>query len=261
MRDNDQTDILNTLWWVLIWALFALGVCLCFVGCQGPGGVSADPRTWFSGSELRGVERAQGEVLMHRDEAIRTARAEVAKAAQSIDAAPQDNLPVQLTGRFIDNALPLLDQVAGPMTAVEAAELRQLVSDLLAGKTEAEARQRRLESQLQTLSADLDAALKALDRKQQELQEGFRRENAAANRARTAQAYAWAGAGTSMLLMVGLWYFKSFGGGAIKGVASALADLQAKRHPAYGDFVTALDVNLSPALQDMVARRRKALEA
>lgn len=200
------------------------------------------------------MDRAESRLAADQQAVIQSARAEVAKASQSIAAAPQDNLPVQLTTRFIDNSLPLLDQVAGPMTAQEAADLRALVRDLLDGKADAESRQRAAEATAEQRSRQLAATEQLLAEARANLRSAFERETRLANRYRKAL---WTSIGLGALSLVataGMWYVKSFYGGGVAGIAGALSDLRAGRHPAYQDFVTALDVNLSPTLQRAVNR-------
>ena len=238
--------------------LLALCALSLLAGCVGPDSSLRvlHPGTWFSGREVKRVEKTAAKVELAQAENIRVARSEVAKASQALAAADTTARPVQLSQRFVDNALPLLDQVAGPMTAKEAAELRELVAGLLAGKVSAEAKQAAAERSVTEISAHLESVQTALDEAEIKLRDGFRRENQLADQYRAEKALRWILIGVLIISAGGLTYlriqFAVLGG----GVASALADVA--RKAGASDFTTALDVNISPSQQRFIRKLRLA---
>lgn len=228
-----------------------------------PGCVSRDsafralhPGTWFSGREADRVDRSIEDLESAERLSLQSARAEVAKASQALSAADHTQLPVQLSRRFVDNALPLLDQIAGPMSAEEAAELRKLVGGLLAGKAEAETAQRAAEGRAAKISAELEAAQAALAKANEQLRAGFARENRLADQYRAEKALRWILIGLLVIAAGGVAYLRMQFAGLGGGLASALADMS--RKAGVSDLINAIDVNISPAQQRYIRKRRLA---
>lgn len=211
---------------------------------------------WYSAREARAADASAKARDDARDELVISARSEVAKAAQSVRAADQQHLPVQLTRRFIDNALPALDQVAGPMTAAEAAELRALVEDLLDGKEAAERNQRQAERQLENVSERLAGYERRHAADQERLRAAFDRENRLANRFRMTVLVSVGTGALSLLAMGAAWYFRSQGAGLIRTIGNSLRDLDQQNPRAAQAATGAFDVNLPPSLHQTIRKIR-----
>lgn len=183
-----------------------LAAILCLLllsGCVGDrtgGAIWWNPTTWASRAAPAAADRAAAKVDSARtaesqaaDAAVQAAHMEFAKTDLALAAAP-DSRPVALARRTAANGLGLLDQVR-PLTAAEAAEVRQLVADLLSDNAQtvaaAEAKQRTAEEKVAAIGRDLEEARAKLERREAELtkangqlREAYDRENALANKVR-----------------------------------------------------------------------------
>lgn len=241
---------------------------LCLAGCSSPrsGSTWWNPSTWFSGREGVAVEQAQVNlearkeaVVDARNDVLIAAQIEVHKTGAALDLAPTDDPAVRVAARTNTNATDLLDKALGAPEAGDLAALRQMVTDLvaqvpaaLAEQVAAEERARGASTALAQSREDLAKAQHALGAAQDRLANAFARENALANQLRNERLLKYAGAGASILLALAAWYFRSGKVALVKGVGTALADLRSDTAVSAA-AVNALDVNLSPALQTLIA--------
>ena len=193
---------------------------LALAGCGTTGKHWWSPGTWGSSRPAEQAARAETKLDAAQDKAVRVARAEVSKAGIALASAPESR-PVEVSRRTIANAQALLDQVAGPLTAEEAADIRRIVADLLsdhaATRSAAEARQAAAEGRLSELSQKVAAAGAALDAANTKLAAAFARENALADQLRNERARrVWILGGGSLLILIcaagWLWLQISAGG-------------------------------------------------
>lgn len=215
--------------------LLPLLLALALAGCSTSGKHWWSPATWMSSKPAERVEVAESKLDAAQDKAVRSARAEVTKAATALISAPESR-PVEVARRTIGNAQTLLDQVAGPLTAEEAADIRKIVADLLSEnatvRAAAEKAQGEAESKVSKLSRDLAEAGVKLDAANGKLAAGFARENALADELRNERALkAWIIGGGSILVIIlgGGWvYLQIATGGIPKAIGGLLKGLDEK---------------------------------
>ena len=219
----------------LLLPLLLAAVLLLGGGCTTTGKHWWSPATWLSSRPAEQAARAESKLDAAQDNAVRVARAEVSKAGIALASAPESR-PVEVSRRTIANAQALLDQVAGPLTADEAADIRRIVADLLsdhaATRSAAEARQAAAEGRLAELSRQLSGAGAALDAANTKLAAAFARENALADELRNERARRWwiIGGGALLLLVVsaGWIYVQVISGGLPRALGSVLKGLDEK---------------------------------
>ena len=235
----------------LLLPLLLAAVLLLGGGCTTTGKHWWSPATWLSSRPAEQAARAESKLDAAQDNAVRVARAEVSKAGIALASAPESR-PVEVSRRTIANAQALLDQVAGPLTADEAADIRRIVADLLsdhaATRSAAEARQAAAEGRLAELSRQLSGAGAALDAANTKLAAAFARENALADELRNERARRWwiIGGGALLLLVVsaGWIYVQVISGGLPRALGSVLKGLDEKA-PEQANAIRAL---LDPVL-------------
>ncbi len=225
--------------------------CLLLCGCSTTGKHWWSPATWGSSRPATQVAAAESTLDATQASAVRSARAEVAKADIALAAAPASR-PVEIARRTVGNAHTLLDQAAGPMPAAEAAAIRQQVSDLLSDvatlRSAAEVRQAQDEDRIAAVSDQLARAGAALDVAQGKLAVAFTRENELADTLRNERAArAWMIGGGSLLIIVlgGGWlYLQIASGGIPRAIGGMLKGLD-RSAPAQADAFRSL---LDPVL-------------
>lgn len=224
---------------------------LLLAGCTTTGKHWWSPATWSSSAPAQRVEVAETKLDAAQDKAVRAARAEVSKANIALATAPESR-PVEVSRRTIANAQSLLDQVAGPLTAEEAADIRRIVADLLSDnatiRAAAEAKQATAEERIASLSQDLAAKSADLDSANGKLAAAFARENALADQLRNERARrAWLIGGGSLLILAlgaGWLWVQVASGGIPKALGSVLKGLDEKS-PEQANAIRAL---LDPVL-------------
>jgi hypothetical protein len=204
-------------------------------GCTTTGKHWWSPATWGSSRPAEQAAKAETKLDASQDKAVRAARAEVSKAGIALASAPESR-PVEVSRRTIGNAQVLLDQVAGPLTAEESADIRRIVADLLSDnaaiRAAAEAKQATAEERIATLSRDLATAGAALDKANTKLAAAFARENELADQLRNERARrAWIISGGSLLVLVlgaGWLWVQIASGGIPRALGSVLKGLDEK---------------------------------
>jgi hypothetical protein len=246
--------------------LAATAVLSMLCGCATTSGARwYAPATWFSHAPVAAVDSAKHAVVaadrivdVAESAVVHSANVESAKTGIAIAAIPPGRAR-DLAARFSANTSGLLSQVT-PLTAVEAADLRQIVADLLSENQQivltAEANQRASEIEQSRLSRALSAAnaeraalRAALEAKQQTLRNAFDRENALANDLRAQHARFWIALGVAVLLLGFAIYARI----ALGGVGAAL---HAAGAPAA--VISAIDGNLSAFGQWLIRTGREA---
>lgn len=239
----------------------ALVAALMLAGCTTTGKHWWSPATWGSSRPATQVVAAETRLDAAQDKAIRTARAEVSKAGIALASAPESR-PVEVSRRTIANAQALLDQVAGPLTAEEAADIRRIVADLLsenaATRAAAEAKQATAEERIAAVSRDLAAKSDALDAANTKLAAAFARENALADELRNERARrAWIIGGASLLILIlgaGWLYVQIAAGGIPKALGSVLKSLDEKS-PEQANAIRALIDPVLNRIEQAVIRK------
>jgi hypothetical protein len=240
---------------VCLWLLLVTG-CATTRSGQGSPVLWWNPLTWASRAAPAAADRAadarddaQAKADAAQAKATHAAHVEIAKADVALAAAPASR-PVEVARRTTANALGILDQIR-PLTAEEAASVRQLVADLLSDKAEtvaqAERQQRAAETELARAGRDLDAARQKLEAREAalvaanaNLRAAYDRENALANQVRT------------------FWFV--LGGLALLLVGSQLLAVAARFVPALAPIATAANLVTAPALAFAESRARTGLQ-
>jgi hypothetical protein len=104
--------------------------------------------------------------------------------------------------------------------------------------------------------AELEAAQAALAKANEQLRAGFARENRLADQYRAEKALRWILIGLLVIAAGGVAYLRMQFAGLGGGLASALADMS--RKAGVSDLINAIDVNISPAQQRYIRKRRLA---
>lgn len=239
--------------------LTSLMLIMLLTGCVGDrtgGAVWWNPTTWASRAAPAAADRAAAKVDTARTAeelaagaAVASAHKEFAKTDLALATAP-DSRPVALARRTTANGLGLLDQVR-PLTAAEAAEVRQLVADLLSENAQtvagAETRQRTAEERLAETGRELTAARAKLEQREAELtkangqlREAYDRENALANKVRN------------------FWFI--IGGLALLWVLGNLLSVAARFNPALAGVSRIVNGVTAPAFAFAEARAADGLQ-
>lgn len=228
-----------------------LALALLCGGCTTTGKHWWAPATWLSSRPAEQVADANTSLDAAQTKALRSARAEVSKAGIALVSAPESR-PVEVARRTTSNAVTLLDQVAGPMTAAEAADLRKTVADLLSDnaaiRTAAEDKQADAEERIAATSRKLAEASANLDAANGKLAAAFTRENELADTLRNERARrVWIiGGGSLVLLVLGgaYLYLQIAAGGIPRALGGMLKGLD-QSNPAQADTIRTL---LDPVL-------------
>lgn len=186
--------------------LIAITTALLFTGCASTSGVKwYNPWTLFSGSEGRAVAKTEAKVEATSAKLLREAQGTAHETQIALAAAPESR-PVEVARESNDATVAALDQVAGPLTVAEAAQLRQQVAGLLSevAKERANAEQERQgrRETMASASTAIDELRAKLAAAQADLKVGFERENAVANQYRNVKFWVYGA--------IGLWLFVAF---------------------------------------------------
>lgn len=244
-------------------ALIILMVFLAMPGCQSAGGGKGvtwyNPTTWFSGKAGRDSAAIEAKTDKAEDKALREAQKAVKATGEALAVAP-DSLPVATAKQSNADAQSLLDQLAGPMTAEDAARVREQVR-LLTSSLEEE---RRLGAEMRRESTERVAKIstelaKLAEMKRQndaDLAKAFERENSLANELRNERWWSWFWRITlGALVIIGLVafvYVRLTLGGLPTALGKSLNTARAT-NPELAKFMTEhLDDNLSLPEQKLI---------
>lgn len=239
-------------------------LCSCFLlaGCvAAPGGGVKwyNPTTWFSGSAGRESAKIDAKIEKTSDAAIDEAQRAAHATQAALSTAPQSR-PVDVARASNDSVVSLLDQISGPLSAAESAQLKErvrlLVSDVAAERAKGETMQQDAQKKIESVSRDLAELGEAKKKADADLAKAFERENSLANELRNEKWWSWFWRITigAVVLIVGAAYvyLRWTIGGMPTALSGALASLRSS-DPAIADKLTsALDVHLSPAEQSMI---------
>ena len=195
---------LGTFTWIFLPCLIL--ACLFTTACTSPGPGESRfwaPSTWGKGSEGKAVEKAVRAEEKASAPVLQAARTAAHEAILALAAAPASR-PVEVATHSATQAATLLDQIAGPLTAQEASDIRtriaQLLSENEAIRAKAEKDRTDRDAALAKLSNRYQEAQEALTKAQGDLTAAFAREHAAANEARLFRARLWwVGGGIALL--------------------------------------------------------------
>ena len=222
----------------------ALLVALLFSGCStsSTGARWYAPATWFSHKPADTVDATAAKEDKARVAVIKSAQRATHETALALASAPPSR-PVAVATSTNADAVTLLDQAAGPLTAAEAAQLRATVAGLLSDNSKLREAAEAVRAKEQRSVAEVSAALAQAEVKSEaaeaKLRAAFDRENALANELRGQRALVWIAGGVAVLLAAG-WLYAQLALGGIPGAAGkVLRDLRAS-NPAVADAVTPL---------------------
>jgi len=232
--------------WEIVFAV-ALGTALvCFMsGCSttaSTGRTWYNPTTWFSGSELRKIERTEVKLSDAKAVLLESAQKTAHETQIALAVAPPSRA-VEVARESNDTTVASLDQLAGPLTVEQSFKLRLQVAGLLSevlterAKAESERQSRReVTMEASTTISELNAKVvkQAVD-----LKAGFERENATANKYRNLVFAFYAILGVAALLTAGLIYIKYALGGIPMAIGRGLSTLRAE-NPKAGKLATTI---------------------
>lgn len=240
--------------------LFVLPLLL-LPGCGTTGGVRwYAPATWFSHRAADTVDRTAAREDAAKQSAVKAAQRASHEAAHALASAPASE-PVALAVESTETAVRLLDQVAGPLTAGEAARIQKTVAGLLSEnatlRAEAQRDRARQSSEAARISSALATAQAATVRAEGKLREAFDRENALANELRGQRALFWIACGVALLVAAAWAYLRFALGGLPSAAGMLMRELRAK-HPSAAQVVEPLfDSYLNRHEQTLVARHAR----
>jgi hypothetical protein len=261
VKHQQHTD--NDLAWAALLAVAVAMVALVvlFSGCASTTNTGAKwyaPATWFSHRPADTVDAANAKEDRARIAVIKSAQRATHETALALASAPPSR-PVEVATSTNADAVVLLDQAAGPLTAAEAAQLRATVAGLLSDNSKlreaAEATRLKEQRSVAEVSAALATAESKSEAAEARLRAAFDRENALANELRGQRALVWIAGGVAVLLAAGWLYAQIALGGIPAAAGRALGQLRAT-NPAAAEAITPLlDTYLNRHEQ---ARIRKA---
>lgn len=232
-------------------------------GCATTGGAGNarwyNPTTWFSGSEGRAAAKTEAKIDVATAAALNAAKTsahETQEALLTVPASRSTSVAIQSN----DNAVALLDQVTGPLTAKDMAaiheKVRLLVSELADERARGEAMRlsdQKKDDKLSDLLVRLNDA-KAEDAKH--LADAFVRENGLANELRNERWWSWfwriALGTTAILATAGYIYLRLTLGGLPTALGQTLGKFRAADPAAAEVFTQLLDIPTTPAEQAMI---------
>lgn len=238
--------------------VIAIGLAAILTGCASSSGVRwYAPATWFSAREATSADKASAKQDAARDAAVKAAQRLTHETADALASAPPSR-PVEVATEANAGAVALLDQAAGPLTAVELAAVRKqvagLLSDNAALRAEAEAARAKSRENVAALSERLAKADAAVAAAQRDLRAAFDRENALANELRAQRALAWIAGGMALLCALGWVYLRFAVGGLPRAAGLLMRDLRSA-HPDTAKIVAPLfDSYLNRHEQAAIAR-------
>ena len=161
-------------------------------GCTSNNGARCyAPATWFSGVPASSVDHAGEKVEAVKDKAVKAAQKSAHETQVALLTVP-DSRSTEVAIESNDNTVTLLDQVAGPLSASDAAKIREMVNGLVSENAElrADAEKERKEAREVTneISEKLNKARIELSQAQDKLRIAFDRENELANELRSQRA-------------------------------------------------------------------------
>lgn len=223
-----------------MWRVIIFLYCPFLAGCSSIGGVKwYAPTTWFSHAPANAVDVAQKKQTEAENAAIKLAQKSAHEAQFALAAAPVSR-PVQVATDSAANAVTLLDQSVGPLSAAELATIRATIAGLLSDNATVRADAERQRSQELAVVSDvsnrLAKAQAAADAADKNLRNAFERENQLANELRDAHALHWILGGVAVLAVAGWVYIRFFLGGIPGAVGSALSGLEKKNPAAATEF-------------------------
>jgi hypothetical protein len=227
-------------------------------GCaSGTGSKWYAPTTWFSGSELRKVERVEAKRDSAREEAIKAAQETAYATQEALTSAPVSR-PVEVAQEANGQTVALLDQVAGPLTVAEREALRKQVSLLLSENADlrksGEALRDANREAIADISIRLANAQAELRTAQTNLKAGFARENALANQLRVQRFLLWAVGIVAVLGYAGILYFRIAYGGIPAALGRGLSEIRAKQPELAPVITQAFDTYLNRDEQARISR-------
>ena len=230
--------------------------CLSLGGCASTGSTRwYAPATWFSHSAADKADKAAVVEDTARDNVVKAAQQAAHKTQDALAAAPASR-PVTVARVANDNAVALLDQANGPLTAGELTAIRQQVADLLSENADIRAKAESAEAANQTaiaaISTRLADAIRGSETANASLRDAFERENALANELRTQRALKWILGSVAVLAGAGYLYVRFFLGGIPSAIGGALSHIE-RTSPGVADVLrNALDSHLNRSEQSAI---------
>jgi hypothetical protein len=179
------------------------------------------------------LDKAEAKQDVARDAAVKAAQKATHETAEALAVAPASR-SVEVATEANAQALALLDQAAGPMTATELASIRKqiagLLSDNAALRTAAEQARVKERAGDAVVADRLAKADAAVAKAGEDLRKAFDRENALANELRSQTALVWILAVLVLLAVAGWIYVKIAFGGIPMALGGTMRILRA-RHP------------------------------
>lgn len=227
---------------------------LLLTGCaSGSGAKWWVPASWFSAAPANAADKAVSRQDAARDAAVKAAQRASHEAGEALASAPPSR-PVDVANEATDQAIALLDQAAGPLTAADIAEIRTQIAGLLSdnAKLRGDAERARTAARKEgaAISDKLAAADAAVAKTQHDLRDAFDRENALANELRSQVAIKWIVAVLAVLAGAAYLYVRFALGGLPLAAGNFLRDLRAK-HPEVAELAT-------PIFDSYLNRREQA---
>lgn len=239
--------------------LIAISAAFLFSGCATTksGFNLLNPTTWTSGSEGRAVAKAKAQKSASEDAVLHDAQRSAHEAQEALKAAG-DSRPVKVARDANNRTVTQLDQVVGPLTIDESNEIREQNELLLSENEQLRAQGKKLlaaQLVIETKNSTKFAKYsEVLDIRNNQLEEGFARENAMANKYRNLMFAVW-GLGALAAVMLGLYvYAKVALGGIPKAMAGGLSVLRARGVIPHSDEPNVFDSFLNRIEQAQIAK-------
>lgn len=244
-------------------AVFVVLACLALSGCQSVGAGSGvkwyNPTTWFSGKAGTASAKIEAKIDTAKDAAITAAKASAHETQEALQVAPTSRA-VEVAKGSNDNTVALLDQVDGPLSAPDAAKIKEkvrlLTSELADERAKGAVLQADNQKLINSVSTQLDTLADAKKKADKDLEAAFQRENGLANQLRNEQWWSWfwrISIGALALIAVAAWVYLRFTiGGVPTALGKSLANLRSADPAAADKLASVLDIHLSPAEQTMI---------
>jgi len=231
-------------------------VLFLLTGCSTGSGVRwYAPATWFSGAPASNVDQAGSKVETAEAKAVKAAQKSAHETQVALLTVPESR-STDVAIESNDTTVTLLDQVAGPLSAKDAAKIREMVNGLVSENSElrAEAEKERKKAREVTseISDKLNKARSELGQAQDKLRIAFERENELANQLRSQRALFWISVVVGILGFAGWIYVRLTLGGLPTALGKSLNELRASSPDVAEKFVKALDVELTPSEQTLI---------
>lgn len=238
-------------------------VILATPACQSPGAGTGkrwyNPTTWFSGSEGAKAAKTEAKLTDAKEQAIDAAKVSVHETQEALAGAPASR-QVEVAKASNDNAVALLDQVAGPLTAKELAAIREKIRLLTSELAEERARGELLrKADTERLSALSDRLAELTEQKAKataDLAAAFVRENSLANELRNERWWSWFWRITlglvAVLALAGFVYVRLTLGGLPTALGKSLTQFRTADPDGAARLTGLLDINTTPAEQSLI---------